>query len=31
MIEKRCPTLPLWVRAVRVLRNIKKRFGLLGF
>lgn len=31
MIEGRQPALPLWVRVVRVLRNIKKRFGLLGF
>ena len=31
MIEGKRPSLPLWVRTVRVVRNIKKRFGLLGF
>lgn len=31
MIEGRQPPLPVWVRCVRVVRNIKKRFGLLGF
>lgn len=31
MIEKRCPTLPLWVRAVRVLRNIKSALGYWDF
>lgn len=31
MIEGRQPALPLWVRGVRVLRNVKKRLGLLGF
>lgn len=31
MMEGRQPPLPLWVRAVRIIRNIKKRFGLLKF
>lgn len=31
MIEGRRPTLPLWVRTVRQLRNLKRHFGLLGF
>ena len=28
MIEKRSPTIPLWVRTIRMLRDIAKRFGI---